>query len=321
VRVRSLLATLALAAGLTGSASAEQSHLVIVVGLGGEPKYSEDFHQLAVAMIGAAEKKLGVAAANIAYLGEKTADAGLPVYRGRSTRENVQKALGDVATRARAGDLVMVLLIGHGSFQGGESRFNLPGPDMSAGDFAPPLAALGAQKVVLVNTASASGEFTKVLAGKDRTIVTATKSGMEGNDTEFARYFVDAFTDDKADADKDGRVSVREAFDYAHREVVRFYEKGRRLLTEHAVLEDGGGMASAMFLGTSSDAPIAGATGAQDPKLLELTRRRRELEEKIAALRSRKPQMASADYEDALETLLVELARSEDAIRRHEARR
>jgi hypothetical protein len=272
-------------------------------------------------MIGAAEKKLGVAAANIAYLGEKTADAGLPVYRGRSTRENVQKALGDVATRARAGDLVMVLLIGHGSFQGGESRFNLPGPDMSAGDFAPPLAALGAQKVVLVNTASASGEFTKVLAGKDRTIVTATKSGMEGNDTEFARYFVEAFTDDKADADKDGRVSVREAFDYAHREVVRFYEKGRRLLTEHAVLEDGGGMASAMFLGTSSDAPIAGATGAQDPKLLELTRRRRELEEKIAALRSRKPQMASADYEDALETLLVELARSEDAIRRHEARR
>jgi hypothetical protein len=209
----------------------------------------------------------------------------------------------------------MILLIGHGSFQGGESRFNLPGPDLSAADFEPLLARLSAQRVVLVNTASASGEFTKVLAGKDRTIVTATKSGLEGNDTEFARYFVEAFTEDKADADKDGRVSVLEAFDYAHREVERFYDQAHRLLTEHAVLAEGG-MARALFLGPSSE---VASSGAKDPKLAELVQRRRELEEKIATLRSRKPQMASTDYEDALEKLLVELAKSEDAIRRHEA--
>jgi hypothetical protein len=318
VTIRLTLPTVAFAAGLAVSASAEQSHLVIVVGLGGEPKYTEAYHQLAVSMVGAAEKKMGLSAANIAYLGEKAADPALAVYRGRSTRENVARALGEVAARAHAGDLVMILLIGHGSFQGGQSLFNLPGPDMSAADFEPLLQRLSAQRIVLVNTASASGEFTKVLAGKDRTIVTATKSGMEGNDTEFARYFVEAFTEDKADADKDGRVSVLEAFDYAHHEVERFYEKGHRLLTEHAVLADGGGMARALFLGSSSGVPVAGGT-ATDPKLTELVQRRRELEEKIAALRSRKPQMASAEYEEALEKLLLDLARSEDAIRRHEA--
>jgi hypothetical protein len=317
VKMRAVVWALAAVASRAGVASAEQSHLVIVVGLGGEPKYTEAYHELAVSMIGAAEKKMGLSPANIAYLGEKAADPGLPVYRGRSTRDNVVKSLGDVAMRAHAGDLVMVLLIGHGSFQGGQSLFNLPGPDMSAADFEPLLARLSAQEVVLVNTASAGGEFQKVLAGKDRTIVTATKSGMEGNDTEFARYFVEAFTEDKADADKDGRVSLQEAFDYAHREVLRFYEAGHRLLTEHAVLSDTSGAAAALFLGSASETSVAGALS--DPRLAELVQRRRELEEKITALRAKKPQMASAEYEDALENLLVELAKSEDAIRKHEA--
>ncbi|HET6897849.1 MAG TPA: C13 family peptidase, partial [Vicinamibacteria bacterium] len=186
----SALARLVLAAVvLTGfaarPAAAEESRLVIVVGLGGEPKYTDAFHELAVRMIQAAEKKMGVAAANIAYLGEKAAYPGLPVYRGRASREAVQKVLGDIAQSAGPGDLVFVLLIGHGGSQAGESRFNLPGPDMTAADFAPLLAALGRQQVVFVNTASASGDFVKALSGKGRTIVTATKSAMERNQTEF----------------------------------------------------------------------------------------------------------------------------------------
>jgi hypothetical protein len=110
-------------------------------------------------MIQAAEKKMGVAAANITYLGEKAAQPAVPVYRGRASREAVQKALGEVAQTAGPGDLVFILLIGHGGSQAGESRFNLPGPDMTAADFAPLLAALSRQQVVFVNTASASGDF------------------------------------------------------------------------------------------------------------------------------------------------------------------
>lgn len=318
---------------VAGSAAAEQSHLVIIVGLGGEKKYRDVFHETAVSMIGAAEKKLGVHPAAIVYLGEKPAEATLPVYRGRSTRENVQKALGDLARRAGPGDVVFVLLIGHGSFQSGESRFNLPGPDMSASDFAPLLAGLGAQNVVFVNTASASGDFVKALSGKDRTIVTATKSALERNETAFARHFVDAFTGNGADADKDQRVSLLEAFEYARREVQRFYEQDRRLLTEHAVLDDNGdgvgssdpgpdagdgAVARTVFLGTGGEETSAAAA---NPKLAALRQERRDVERKLEALKARKERTPRGQYEEELERLLVELALKDEAIREREAER
>jgi hypothetical protein len=322
---RVLLALIALLAVWPRAAGAEQSHLVIVVGLGGEPKYTDAFHELAVTMIQAAEKKMGVAAANITYLGEKAAQPAVPVYKGRASREAVQKALGTIAQTAAPGDLVFILLIGHGGSQAGESRFNLPGPDMTAADFVPLLAALGRQEVVFVNTASASGDFVKALSAKGRTIVTATKSAMERNQTEFPSYFVQAFSEEGADADKDQRVSVLEAFTYARREVERFYEKGHLLATEHAVLDDNGdGTGSATpdpATGDGAAAPAAAPGSSADPRIAELRRQRRGIEEKIGALKARKEAMESAQYEDELEKLLVELARSEAALRQKEAGR
>jgi hypothetical protein len=321
--VRPLAVALAasLVSALGAPAAAEESHLVIVVGLGGEKKLTDAFHQMALSMVGAAEKKLGVSPANVAYLGEKTADPSVPVYRGRATRATVQEALGDVARKAARGDLVFVLLIGHGTGQGGESRFNLSGPDMSAADFAPLLDALSAQTVVLVNAASASGDFARVLAGKDRTIVTATKSPLEGNQTVFARHFVAAFAGEGADADKDQKVSVLEAFEYARREVQRHYEKERRLLTEHAVLEDQaqGARARAVFLGTGGE--TLSAADAGDPALIALRQERREVERRLDALRARKTEVAAAEYERQLEDLLLELALKDEAIRRRGAER
>ena len=332
---RVLLSLIALLAVWPRAAGAEQSHLVIVVGLGGEPKYTEAFHELAVTMIQAAEKKMGVPAANITYLGEKAAQPAVPVYRGRASREAVQKVLGTIAQTADAGDLVFILLIGHGGSQAGESRFNLPGPDMTAADFAPLLAALSQQQVVFVNTASASGDFVKALSAKGRTIVTATKSAMERNQTEFPSYFVQAFSEEGADADKDQRVSVLEAFTYARREVERFYEKGHLLVTEHAVLDDNGdgtgsaapdpatgdgALARRAFLGGGETA-TDGATSPTDPRVAELRRQRRAIEEKIGALKTRKDGMESTQYEDELEKLLVELARSEAALRQREGGR
>jgi hypothetical protein len=291
---------------------AAASFLLILVGLGGEPKFTDAFHELAGSMAAASQQRLGIPAGNIVYIGEKT-----PV---RSTRENVQKAFDDLGRRSQAGDLVFILLIGHGSFQSGEARFNLPGPDMTAADFAPLLARLLSRKVVFVNTASASGDFVAALAGKDRTIVTATKSAFERNETEFAQYFVEAYAKDGADADKDQRVSVSEAFEYARREVQRAYEKNQRLLTEHAVLDDqaGGTLARTLFLGSAGPAAVR---VSDDPELAELRRQRRDLESKIDALKAQKEAMAAARYDQQLEGLLVELALKDAAIRAREARK
>jgi hypothetical protein len=137
---------------------------------------------------------------------------------------------------------------------------------------------------VLVNTASASGDFVPVLSGPNRVLVTATKTGFERNETIFGEFFVDAFASDGADTDKDNRVSVLEAFTYARREVTRRYEDSNRLLTEHALLE------------------------------------KRELEARIAELANLKNQMEQTVYETELETLLVELALKNREIRAREER-
>jgi hypothetical protein len=310
VRATALAVAGVLLSSLARPLAAEESHLVIVVGLGGEKKYSDAFRDVAVSMVGAAEKKLGLDPARIVSLGER-----------ESTRESVQKALREVAGRAATGDLVFILLIGHGSSQQGESRFNLRGPDMTPADFAPLLDSLASRRVVFVNTASASGDFVKALLGPDRTIVTATRSAQERNETTFARHFVDAFAKGGADADKDQRVSVLEAFEYARREVQRSYEKERRLLTEHAVLEDGreGALARTVFLGSGDGEATPLDPG--DAKLLALRQERRDVERRLEALKARKETTASAPYAEELEKLLLELALKDEEIRRRAAER
>jgi hypothetical protein len=308
---RALLLGLALLA--PGVARAD-AHLLVVVGLGGEPKTGDALHESALKLVAAAEQRLGLRAADVVYLGEKP-ERDPTRIAASSRREEVEKALGRIAERARPGDLVMIVLLGYGSYQPGDSRFMLPGPDMRAEDFASLLARFQTQKVVLVNTTSASGEFVKALKGPGRVIVTATKSGMEKNETVFWKYFVEALTGDGADTDKDGRVSVAEAFEYARREVARSYEESHRLLTEHAVMEDGSGgtLAKTLFLqGTGS--AVAEATPS-DPRLAALLKERRALEDEVETLKAKKASMEADAYQRELERLLLAVAEKTESIR------
>ncbi|MDF1506404.1 hypothetical protein, partial [Roseisolibacter sp. H3M3-2] len=304
------------------AAQAPRAHVLVIAGASGEPAYAAAFHQAATAIAEAARTRLGVAAADVEYLGEDPARAPDRIA-GRSTRERVAQALGRVARRAGAGDQVWVVLIGHGSAQGEVSRFNLPGPDLTAEDFARLLQPLARQRVAFVNAASASGDFAKALAAEGRAIVTATKSPSERNATMFATHFAAALAEDVADVDKDGRVTLLEAFAYAKREVARKYESENRLLTEHAQLEDDGD-------GVASDAPSARAKDGRLAATLALgvagaggagvaagpvTARERELVDRVAALRARKATMDSTTYEAQLETVLVEPARASRASR------
>ncbi len=317
-----LAALLALAA----APAASQSHLLVVSGLGGEPRYSEMFHEWAASLADAAETRMGVPAERVTVLTEKPErDPGR--VDGRATREGVLAALGRIAAEAGAGDAVFLILLGHGSGDGEVSRLNLPGPDLTAADLAAELAALKTQKVVVVNAASASGGFIEKLSGRNRTIITATQSPFETNETRFGGFFVQALAGDGADADKDGRVSMLEAFDFARREVEREYREGNRMLTEHALLDDDGdGKGSREPAPRDGDGAVArtlflagggaAASGASDsPELRALRDRQRELEGEVEALRARREAMADADYQQELERLLLELARTGQAIR------
>ncbi len=320
-------------AGLAASsapspAASQNTHVLLVAGLGGEPEYASAFHAWLSRFADAATEKYGVPPDRIVYLGESP-EADPTRISARSTAENVRTAVARVASAMAPADQLVVFLAGHGSFRGGEARFNLPGPDLSPGEFAFLLESLGDKRVVFVNSASASGSFLEAVSGPNRIVITATRSGRERNVTRFGLHFADAFAGDAADADKDDRVSMLEAFVYAAREVEREYEGDNQLLTEHAVLDDNGdGEGSRRPDGASGgDGQVArlaflaaGAAGvpkgeAATPALRRLFDEKAEIEARIGALRLAKPQLELREYEDQLEELLVELALKNREIR------
>jgi peptidase C13-like protein len=305
--------------------SAQNVHLAVIVGLAGDPEHGELFQKWAGALVDAGIKRYGIPRERIVYLVDKL-DGESTAANGRSTRDEITKAFEALAQKAAADDVVFVVLIGHGTFDGRVAKFNLPGPDMTAADFEPLLKRLDPRRVVLVNTASASGPFIEALSGPGRTIVTATRNGAERFATLFGGFFVDALTADAADADKNKRVTVLEAFTYARREVATAYEREGIMLTEHALLDDTGDregsaqptadgkegrVASILSLGTvaSGEAPPA------DPKLRALYDERRTLERRVESLRLLKDSMDPQRYSSELEKVLTDLALKSRQIR------
>jgi hypothetical protein len=303
-----------------------QAHVIIVTGASGEAKYAASFHAAASALVDALVTKHGLTPDDVTYLAEDPARDTARID-GKSSKAEVASAIALVRSRMGAGDRVLLVLIGHGSHSGAASRFNLPGPDLTAAELGVMLEPLSAMRVAVVNAASASGDFLPALSGKNRVVITATKSSYERNETLFPRYFVAAFTTPGADTDKDERVSLLEAFVYAKREVARAYETDTRLPTEHPMLDDDGDRrGSAEPDPRSGDGSLArrfivgaeraaAAVAANAPGASELVSKKARLEAQVDSLRRRKDSMAADAYERELERLLVELARVSQAIR------
>lgn len=298
------LAGLALVA-LPALAQGGNTHVLLVTGLSGEPRFARAFDSAAAVVYDAAKGRWGATDSSLVYLGEDPArDPGR--IQARATRENLAARFATLTRRSAAGDLVFILLVGHGSGEGPQSRFNLPGPDVTAADFAGWLHGLDGRTVVLVNASSASGDFLAALTGPGRVIITATKSAMQRNETTFAGHFSRALTSDAADGDKDGRISLLEAFTWAKGEVARGYERRNLLATEQAQLTDSV-LARTVAFGTAS-VPT-------DPRIAALWAERRALEGQVNALRRRKGMMDSTAYQRELERLLLEIATRTAAIR------
>jgi len=304
-----------------------KAFLLIVVGLAGDPEHGKTFHKWGTTLAQASER-LGVAPGNMAFLVDAPAEGDEKVT-GRATRDEVTKVLQSFGTRAAAEDVVFVVLIGHGSYDGRAAKFNMPGPDMTGADFGALFAKLPTKQVVFVNTASASGPFVEKLSGPGRTIVTATRNGAETYDTLFGGYFIDGLTSESADLDKNRRISVLAAFQLTAAEVARAYEREGLLMTEHAMLDDDGDKEGTQkFISTSKDGKVAGIVSlgaidggptSTDPKVAALYEERRALERRIEGLHLMKDQMEAAKYESELEAAGLQLARKTQEIRAAEA--
>jgi len=291
--------------------------LLILVGLAGDPEHGELFHKWGGELADAAGR-LGVPADHVVYLVDQQAEGEAHVS-GKATVEEIGKTFDRFAKLATPEDAVYVVLIGHGSYDGKTAKFNLPGPDISAADFNAQFRKLPTKQIVFVDTTSSSGPFVNDLSAPGRVIIAATRSGAENFSTLFGGYFVDALTGEEADADKNRRVTMLEAFQFAKAAVQRAYEKEGLLSTEHAVLDDNGDragstdpstngpdgkVAALLAIGSAADA----AALPTDPKLRALVLEQRDLEHRVESLRLLKESMDPAKYQSELEKLVTDLA-------------
>jgi hypothetical protein len=218
-----------------------------------------------------------------------------------------------------------LVLIGHGTFDGKEARFNLRGPDLTAADLAEWLQPFR-RPVVVINTASASAPFINRLSASNRVVVTATRSGHEINFTRFGRHLAQAIADPQGDLDHDGQTSLLEAFLSAAARVAEFYKTEGRIATEHALIDDNGdglGTPADWFRGLrATKKPQQGAldgarahqihlvlSPAEQALPAEVRARRDALELQVTRLRETKSSLPEDDYFRRLESLLLELAR------------
>lgn len=333
-RVRTVAVWVFLLLALGAPAAAQDSFVLVVTGLAGDAQHGDQFFGWASKLVDTVRTSFQVPGDRVVYLADKP-DRDPKIINGTSTRDSIEKAVANFASRARPTDVMFIVLFGHGSSDGSDARFNLPGPDLTAADFAKLLGRFPTQRVVFVDTTSSSGEFVKALAGPRRTILTATRSGAEKYDTQFGGFFVEAFDNDAADTNKDRRVSVLEAFIYARSQVQRSFEKQGLLQTEHALLDDDGDgeaapepdamkpdgrVAATLYLGTP---PVKTASGAPitDPALKALYDDRIALERRIEELKAIKETIAADKYEAELERLATELALKNRDIRAREEKK
>ena len=285
---------------------AQSTHLLIVVGLAGDPEHGELFKKWGTTLADTATQKLGVAKDRVTLLTDAAA-----------TRDGVVKAFGALAA-AEADDTVVIVLFGHGTYANKTAKFNLTGPDMTPQDFEPLLARLKSKRVVFVNTASASAPFVEALSGPGRVVVAATRTGGEMFATLFGGPFVEAFSNESADSDHDGKISILEAFEYARKTVAASYQREGLLPTEHAILDDNGDKEGSMEPGREAKDGQSAAVLAigslrqqalpADEKVRALYAERSQIERRIEALKLLKSGMDPAKYESELEKLATDLA-------------
>jgi hypothetical protein len=314
-------AALGLAAALIASPlAAAERYALIVSGANGEPSYADQYGQWRQATVTALLEKLAFDESNVLTL----FDGGDANHA--STAVGVRRAIDALRARLRADDVLLVLLIGHGSFDGTEAKFNLVGPDLSSAEWSALLKPLPGQ-IVIVDTTAASFPFLEHLAGPRRVVITATDSVGQRFDTIFPEFFVRALTDPAADIDKNGRVSVWEAFTAASLGVRRYYTQRGQLATERALIDDNGDGVGREAGGDGTDGsassrlyfdPDVPGAAPTDEEMLRLLQKRAALQIDADELKQRRALMTPDEYDQEFERLMIALATVSRDVRRRQ---
>jgi uncharacterized protein YsxB (DUF464 family) len=288
-------------------------YAVIIGGVSGEETYAKKFAQWSSDLYQVLTEQLKFDPKNIKVLSENPKANAI-----QSTAEGVERTFENLNREMKPESTLFIFLIGHGSFNANQAKFNLVGPDLSASAFSALVNKLNVRRLVILNMASASGEFIKPLAAPGRVVITATRSGSEQNATRFAEHFISALKSPSvADTDQNKRLSILEVYTYTVKLIEDSYKSSTHLATEHALIDDNGdgighhtaekgegALARSIYIDSSQSLYVE-----NDWKVRQVLKERERLEEEIGKLISRKDQMPETEYELLLEKLFVELAK------------
>jgi len=303
--------------GAAMPAAADERYALIVSGVSGTEKFAESQKTWVASLQSTLQKQLGFAPERITVLSEGGAAATL------ANRENVTRTLAALKPKLTADDTLLIVLVGHGTFDGAAAKFNLVGPDMDSTQWKATLEGTPA-RLVFVNTTSSSFQFVQALSGKNRIVIAATDSSAQKYATVFPQYFIEALEQGaKADNDKNGRLSVWEAFTYASQAVKQAFEQKGTLVTERSIIDDNGDGVGKEASATGGDGVLArttfldagSAAASANPAVAALDKRRIALEVELEQLKARKGEMPAGQYEEEFERLAIELAKISAQIR------
>jgi hypothetical protein len=305
------------ALGLAAEAQAEERWALILSGASGGPKYAEQMLEWRSGLASALVDRYGFAKDKVRVFVDETVKTG-----EQGTAANLRAVMANLRKQMRREDVLLIILLGHGTYDGDSAKFNLVGPDLTAADWKTLLDGV-AGRLVIVNSTEASFPFLERLSGPNRVVITATDSAAQKYATVFPEYFAKAMREASSDLDKNGRTSVFEVFAATSLAVKQHYEQRGQLTTERAIIDDNGdGVgreadapgpdgAVARLLYLDAETPAA----ANDPELAALLRRRRELEAEAEALKLKKAVMPGPAWEAEFEKLMIELAKISTSIR------
>lgn len=331
-----LALAIALASLFPASAGAASPSTVIMVqGSGGEEAYSHEFTDWARRLRAWLIAEGGIAGDRVLWLGQEASTDG-SAFDGPATLDGIRAAMARSIAGLPPDAELMIFLIGHGAHVAGESRFMIPGPDLSAPALAEMLVNAGERPIILVNASASSAGFINALSGPGRIIVTATRSVNERNATRFMESFLQGLEDGSGDENRDGRISLLEAARQAERLTAAWFAGQGYLVTEHPLIDDNGDRLGTRLIPVdpgdpaATDSPGEGAAldGSAAARYFlrdfsfppevpeELVQNYIGLLDRIEGVKSEKSAMEPTQYRARLEPLLIDAARAHREIRR-----
>ena len=286
---RQQLCALAIVSACVFPAKAADDFLILVSGLGGDPDFQESFDEQA-AQLHEAALSLGIDDSRAILLTGEDA-----------SKENILNRLSNLNTSNE--DLVQLHLIGHGSFDGNQYKFNIPGPDITAVELREALDSITAAQMIAVMT-SASGAAMERLRADNRLVITATKSGLQKNASVFSRYWAEGASRSQADLNKNEIVSIAELYAYATEGVTNYYESEGLIASEASLFEGQENLDPDLFniarVGKLANTSLSANAEA-------LIAERANVEVRLSELSERRQTLTDDQYFAELQDLMLEL--------------